>query len=65
MKIQYFKDTDTLYLEFKTSKIVDTQELDEATLLEFDEQGNICAITLEHASERTDITHLVAEGIAA
>ncbi|MDJ1167990.1 DUF2283 domain-containing protein [Roseofilum sp. BLCC_M154] len=65
MKIQYFQDTDTLYLEFKNSNIVDTQELDESTLLEFDDRGNICAITLEHASERTDITELIAEGIAA
>ncbi|MDJ1178835.1 DUF2283 domain-containing protein [Roseofilum sp. BLCC_M91] len=65
MKIQYFPDTDTLYLEFNASNIVDTQELDETTLLEFDDRGNICAITLEHASERTDVTHLIAEGIAA
>ncbi|MDJ1183545.1 DUF2283 domain-containing protein [Roseofilum casamattae] len=65
MKIQYFSDTDTLYLEFNNSNIVDTQELDEATLLEFDDRGNLCAITLEHASERANITNLIAEGIAA
>jgi uncharacterized protein YuzE len=51
MKLQYFKDTDTLYLEFKNSNIIDTRELDENTLLEIDDNGNICAITLEHASE--------------
>jgi uncharacterized protein YuzE len=44
MKLQYFKDTDTLYIEFKNSGIVDTQDLDENTLLEFDEEGAICAI---------------------
>ncbi|QGZ92295.1 DUF2283 domain-containing protein [Microcystis aeruginosa] len=64
MKLQYFKDTDTLYLEFKNSNIIDTRELDENTLLEIDDNGNICAITLEHASERTDINHLTTEGIA-
>lgn len=65
MKIKYFKDTDTLYLEFKNSNIVETRDLDENTLLEFDEYGDICAITLEHASERTDINNLSTEGIAA
>ena len=64
MKLQYFKDTDTLYLEFKNSNIIDTRELDENTLLEIDDNGNICAITLEHAIERTDINHLTTEGIA-
>ena len=65
MKLQYFKDTDTLYIEFNNSKIVDTNDLDENTLLELDDRGEICAITLEHASKRTDVNHLTTEGIAA
>jgi uncharacterized protein YuzE len=65
MKLQYFKDTDTLYIEFKNVGIVDTQDLDENTLLEFNEQGEICAITMEHASQRADLYHLTMEGIAA
>ncbi|UXE62512.1 MAG: DUF2283 domain-containing protein [Woronichinia naegeliana WA131] len=64
MKLQYFKDTDTLYIEFKNVDIVDTQDLDENTLLEFNEQGEICAITMEHASQRADLNHLTMEGIA-
>jgi uncharacterized protein YuzE len=43
--------------------IVDTQDLDENTLLEFNEQGEICAITMEHASQRADLHHLTMEGI--
>ena len=65
MKLKYFKDTDTLYLEFKNSNIVETRDLDENTLLELDEYGDICAITLEHTSERTDINNFSTEGIAA
>ena len=65
MKLQYFKDTDTLYIEFKNSNIVDTRDLGENTLLELDDNGDICAITLEHASKRTDVNHLSTEGIAA
>ncbi|MFM7438420.1 MAG: DUF2283 domain-containing protein [Snowella sp.] len=65
MKLQYFKDTDTLYIEFKNSDIVETQDLDENTLLEFDKEGAICAITMEHASQRADIHQVTMEGIAA
>ena len=41
----------------KSSKRADaeTRDLDENTLLELDAQGQICTITLEHATERTRI----------
>ena len=55
MKVKYFEDTDTLYIEFQDSAITETQDLDENTLLDLDAEGNVCAITLEHASTRTEI----------
>lgn len=64
MKVQYFDDTDTLYIEFQSREIVETRELDENTLLDVDASGNVCAITFEHASQRTDVTKLQVEGIA-
>jgi uncharacterized protein YuzE len=44
---------------------VETKDLDENTLLDLDADGNLCAITVEHASERTDIPHFSFEQIAA
>jgi len=65
VKISYFDDTDTLYIEFRDSDIAETKDLDENTILDVDAEGNVCAITFEHASERTDVSHLIVEGIAA
>jgi uncharacterized protein YuzE len=65
MKVSYFEDTDTLYIEFRASGIVESRDLDENTILDVDANGNVCAITFEHASQRTDVRHLVVEGIAA
>ncbi|MES1945118.1 hypothetical protein PC39_13412 [Salinisphaera sp. PC39] len=65
MKVKYFADTDTLYIEFREEGITGSRELDENTLLDVDAEGNVCAITFEHASERTDVKHLTVEGIAA
>ncbi|MBI5450003.1 MAG: DUF2283 domain-containing protein [Gammaproteobacteria bacterium] len=65
MKVSYLEDTDTLYIEFRDSNIAESRGLDENTILETDEKGNICAITFEHASQRTDVSHLIVEGIAA
>jgi uncharacterized protein YuzE len=65
MKVQYFEDTDTLYIVFREREIAETRDLDENTLLDLDGEGNVCAITFEHASQRTDIRHLQVEGMAA
>jgi uncharacterized protein YuzE len=64
MKVKYFKDTDTLYIEFRVNQIVETKDLDENTILDLDDQGNICAITFEHASLKTDLKDFTVEGIA-
>jgi len=65
MKIQYFQDTDRLYIELRPAAVAETRDLDEATLVDLDDSGQICAITVEHARERADIPHFSFEQIAA
>lgn len=65
MKVQYFADTDTLYIEFRSLEIVESKDLDENTVMDVDQHGNVCALTFEHASQRTDVQKLSVEGIAA
>jgi len=55
MTIQYFEDTDTLYVMFKDSEVRETRDLDENALIEFDGQGNLVSMTIEHARERVDL----------
>jgi uncharacterized protein YuzE len=54
-----------LHIEFRSSTVAETRELDENTLLDIDPQGNLCGLTLEHARERADIPHVVFEQVAA
>ena len=65
MKIRYFAGTDTLLIEFREAPVTETRDLDENTLLDLDANGNICAITIEHASERADIPQISYEQVAA
>ncbi len=65
MTIKYFQDTDTLHIEFRVAEIAETKDLDENTQLDFDKDGNICAMTIEHAKDRADIPHFSFEQIAA
>jgi len=63
MKVKYFQDTDTLYIEFRSSGIVETKDLDENTQLDVDAEGNICALTIENARERADLQHVSFEQV--
>ena len=55
MRVQCLEDTDTLYVVFKDAEVRETKDLDEKTLIEFDGQGNLVSMTIEHARERVDL----------
>ncbi|HZL79776.1 MAG TPA: DUF2283 domain-containing protein [Candidatus Limnocylindrales bacterium] len=65
MKIRYFQDTDTLHIEFKSAAVAETRDLDENTLLDVDQRGQILGITMEHASQRADVPQFSYEQVAA
>lgn len=65
MRIRYFTETDTLYIEFRDQPVAETRDLDENTVLDVDADGNICAITVEHASKRAGIPDFSYEQIRA
>ncbi|MBI4470251.1 MAG: DUF2283 domain-containing protein [Acidobacteria bacterium] len=65
MKVRYFSETDTLYIEFRDAQVAETRDLDENTMLDVDAEGNICAITVERAAERTGIPQFSYEQVSA
>jgi uncharacterized protein YuzE len=55
MRVQYFEDSDTLYVVSKDAEVQESRDMDENTLGEFDAQGNLVSMTIEHARERVDM----------
>lgn len=56
MKITYFKDTDTLLVNFNNNEITETKDLNENILVELDKNGNVVSMTIEHAKQQTEIS---------
>lgn len=56
MKIKYFSDTDTLYIQLTDKEVTETQDLNENTVIDLDRDGNLVAITLEHARKLATIS---------
>jgi len=63
MKVRYFEDTDTLYIELRDGSVAETRDLDENTLIDVDDQGQMVAITIEHAKDRAELANLVYERV--
>jgi uncharacterized protein YuzE len=56
MKITYFKDTDTLLVNFNENQIPETKEFTEDVLVELDHKGNLVSMTIEHASQKANMS---------
>jgi uncharacterized protein YuzE len=65
MKVRYFAETDTLLIQFSEEPVVESRDLNEDTLMDVDMRGNLCALTIEHASQRADAPHFSYEQVAA
>jgi uncharacterized protein YuzE len=54
MKVQYFPDTDTLYLTLQDKPSLESEEVSPDITLDFDAQGAVVGITIDHASCQLD-----------
>ena len=48
MRLKYFEDTDTLYIQMSENEPSATEDLSENVLLDLDEKGNVVGLTIEH-----------------
>ncbi|MEO7993964.1 MAG: DUF2283 domain-containing protein [bacterium] len=58
MKLHYYPDTDTLYIEFNDRKVAATDDLAEDVLVDRDANGALVGITFDEASKQVDLTAL-------
>ena len=65
MQIKYFQDTDTILMNFNNNEIVETRDLSENIIAEFDIDGNLVSMTIEHAKQRANISDFSFQQIPA
>lgn len=65
MHIKYFEDTDTTLVELSANPPVETQELNENVYIDFDDEGRVVSITIEHAGQSADMREFLYQRIPA
>lgn len=58
MKIKYFGDTDTALVEFSDLPVIETREINENIVIDLDKDGNLVAMTIEHARQKANLSEI-------
>ena len=59
MKINYYPETDSLYIDLSHKPSVDSREVSDGVVLDYDEAGNLVGIDIDHASAKMEIREIV------
>lgn len=65
MTLEYFPDTDTLYIALRPTPSADAAEVAPNVMFDYDAAGDVIGVTIEHASKRTDLSSISLSQIPA
>lgn len=58
MKLHYYPETDSLYIELKAESAVETREIAPGLNVDLDDKGDVVGFDIDHASRKLDLTSL-------
>ena len=63
MKLHYYPETDSLYIDLASRPSADSREIAEGLVADFDADGNIVGIDIDNASKKIDLSKLETEAL--
>src|SRR5947207_2418757 len=58
MKLHYYPETDSLYIELNSAPGAETREIVEGLVVDFDADGNVVGFDIDHASAKLDLSRI-------
>lgn len=59
MKIAYYPDTDSMYIDFSEQPSSESREVSPGVVIDYDAEGNIAGIDIDNASRKLNLKELV------
>jgi uncharacterized protein YuzE len=56
MKLHYYPDTDSLYIELTSAPGAEAREIVEGMVVDLDADGNVVGLDIDHASRKLDLS---------
>ena len=63
MKLAYYPATDSLYIDLSERASVESREVSEGIVLDYDAEGSLVGIDIDNASHKVQLQRLVLTGI--
>jgi len=63
MKLKYYSDTDSLYIDFSSRVSTVSKEISEGIVLDYDDKGSLVGIDIDNASKKLDLKDLTLDHI--
>ncbi len=65
MKINYYSDTDSIYIDLSSKTSTESTEISEGVVLDYDENGKLVGIDIDNASNKLDLTEMILNNLPA
>ena len=65
MKINYYPDTDSIYIDLSSKTSVESTEISEGVVLDYDGNGKLVGIDIDNASDKLDLTEMILNNLPA
>lgn len=65
MKLNYYRDTDSLYIDLSSKPSIESREITEGVVLDYDADGNLVGIDIDNASRKVDLKEVILSKVPA
>jgi len=65
MNLNYYPETDSLYIDLSEKTSVDSKEISEGVVLDYDVEGNLVGIDIDNASQKVYLKELTLSKMPA
>ena len=65
MKLNYYSETDSLYIDLSEQPSVESREISEGVVLDYDAAGNLVGIDIDNASRKVELKKLTLNKLPA
>lgn len=58
MKLHYYPETDSLYIELRSAPGTEVREIVEGLVVDLDDNGDVVGLDIDHASRKLDLSKI-------
>ncbi len=59
MRIEYYPETDSLYIDLSSKESAESREISAGVVLDYDAEGNLVGIDIDNASKKLELRKLI------